>query len=133
MYRHRYRNLRGQNKTPEALKCFGCQFFVRDAGLADSIFICFLSKNRYKKTTRLLFLCMPCVEPIKKCGYFSLCVLWSSPKIRSSMSGRSGFCGIESLLIVSYLLLNFTLYFIIARYSKIANQIPVKLHKFHKR
>ena len=67
--------------------------FVRDAGLDDSIFICSF-KTGIKKPRGCCFSAKPCVEPIKKCGYFSLCVLWSSPKIRSSMSGRLGFCGI---------------------------------------
>ena len=37
--------------------------------------------------------------PIHKAFYFSLCVSCSSPKIKSSMSGRSGFCGIRICLI----------------------------------
>ena len=42
--------------------------FVRDAGLDDSIlYVSF--QNRYK-TTRLLFLCKPCVEPIKSAVTF---------------------------------------------------------------
>lgn len=60
--------------------------------------------------------------------YLPLCVSCSSPKIRSSISGRSGCWGMRKRLMCFHLLC-FILCYSISSYAKKATKILVKLHK----
>ena len=66
---------------------------------------------------------------IRKRFYLSLCVSCSSPKIKSSISGRSGCWGILRCLMCLCTSFSYSLCIIISSYAKKANKIPVKLHK----
>lgn len=86
--------------------------------------------NKYKKTTRphRFPACVPCVDISVSVFYLPLCVSCSSPKIRSSISGRSGCWGIRKCLMCFHLLC-FILCYSISSYAKKSTKILVKLHK----